>query len=163
MIRKAKTGDLAQILNIYDAARRYMAASGNPKQWGDGYPEETMLRDDIQEGHLYVICDYSGEPHGVFAFILGADPTYAVIEEGAWKNDKPYGTIHRLAGDGTMKGLFSQCLEFCRTICPEIRVDTHHDNRTMQHLAEKYGFQRCGIIYVRDGSPRIAYQYAGPN
>ena len=62
-----------------------------------------------------------------------------------------------------MKGLFSQCLEFCRTICPEIRVDTHHDNRTMQHLAEKYGFQRCGIIYVRDGSPRIAYQYAGPN
>ena len=28
----------------------------------------------------------------------------------------------------------------------------------MQHLIEKNGFQRCGIIYVEDGSPRIAYE-----
>ena len=28
----------------------------------------------------------------------------------------------------------------------------------MQQLLELNGFRRCGIIYVRDGSPRIAYQ-----
>lgn len=28
----------------------------------------------------------------------------------------------------------------------------------MQHLLEKYGFVRCGIIYLPDGAPRIAYQ-----
>lgn len=28
----------------------------------------------------------------------------------------------------------------------------------MQHKIEKNGFTRCGIIYITDGSPRIAYQ-----
>ena len=28
----------------------------------------------------------------------------------------------------------------------------------MQHVLEKNGFVPCGIIYVEDGSPRIAYQ-----
>lgn len=28
----------------------------------------------------------------------------------------------------------------------------------MQHLICKNGFQKCGIIYVEDGSPRIAYE-----
>ena len=28
----------------------------------------------------------------------------------------------------------------------------------MQHLLEKNGFARCGIIHVADGSSRIAYQ-----
>jgi RimJ/RimL family protein N-acetyltransferase len=41
---------------------------------------------------------------------------------------------------------------------PNIRIDTHRDNAIMQHLLEKNGFVKCGIIYVEDGSPRIAYQ-----
>ena len=28
----------------------------------------------------------------------------------------------------------------------------------MQHILTKYGFQRCGIIYVKTGTERIAYQ-----
>lgn len=28
----------------------------------------------------------------------------------------------------------------------------------MQHILTKYGFQRCGIIYVKNGTERIAYQ-----
>ncbi len=28
----------------------------------------------------------------------------------------------------------------------------------MQKVFEKNGFKRCGIIYVEDGTPRIAYQ-----
>lgn len=39
-----------------------------------------------------------------------------------------------------------------------IRVDTHKDNLVMQHILEKRGFRRCGIIYVKDGTERIAYQ-----
>ena len=37
-------------------------------------------------------------------------------------------------------------------------VDTHADNKVMQHLLESEGFTRCGIIHVEDGTPRIAYQ-----
>jgi len=28
----------------------------------------------------------------------------------------------------------------------------------MQHVIEKNGFKKCGIIYVKDGSERIAYE-----
>ena len=59
------------------------------------------------------------------------------------------------------KGSFSECLNFCKGLISHIRIDTHHDNRTMQHLIEKHGFVRCGIIHIYDGSPRIAYEYLG--
>lgn len=39
-----------------------------------------------------------------------------------------------------------------------MRIDTHENNKVMQHLIKKNGFQECGIIYVEDGSPRIAYE-----
>ena len=29
----------------------------------------------------------------------------------------------------------------------------------MRHLIEKYGFIQCGIIYVFDGTKRIAYEF----
>lgn len=44
-------------------------------------------------------------------------------------------------------------------IAQNIRIDTHADNKTMQHLIEADGFTRCGIIYIADGTPRIAYQW----
>ena len=98
------------------------------------------------------------EIHGVFVFIIGADPTYEVIEDGAWPDNSPYGTIHRIAGDGQVKGLLQLCVAFCKTQIKILRIDTHHDNRIMQRAIEKNGFQRCGIIYTANGSPRIAYQ-----
>ena len=50
--------------------------------------------------------------------------------------------------------LFRSCFERW----PNLRVDTHRDNKVMQHILTKYGFQRCGIIYVKNGTERIAYQ-----
>lgn len=81
------------------------------------------------------------------------------MQQGSWLNDAPYGTIHRLAGDGRMKGIFRKSMDFCRRQCGNLRADTHEDNHTMQHLLEKYGFIKCGKIYLRNGSPRIAYHY----
>ena len=101
----------------------------------------------------------NGQLLGVFAFILGVDPTYQVIEDGAWLNDTlPYGTIHRLASSGKSKGVASAVIEWCLEHCQSLRADTHADNQIMQHLLEKNGFTRCGIIHVADGTPRIAYQ-----
>lgn len=50
MIRAAREQDLPRIMAIYDAARRYMRQNGNPTQWGDNYPPESMLRQDIACG-----------------------------------------------------------------------------------------------------------------
>lgn len=53
-------------------------------------------------------------------------------------------------------------MEFCKGRWGNLRIDTHADNHTMQHLIQKHGFQKCGIVYVEDGTPRIAYQYLAP-
>ncbi len=158
MIRKAVRADLEDILKVYRAAKAYMRATGNLTQWEDGYPD-CVLEGDIEKGQLYVLCDDGGEVRAAFAFILGEDPTYAYIEKGSWRSDEPYGTIHRIGSDGKMKGVFSLCLDFCSAVIPHLRADTHQDNKTMQHVLEKHGFVRRGIIYVEDGTPRIAYDF----
>lgn len=156
-IRKTTTNDLDRVMEIYDIARDFMAKSGNPTQWGDGYPVRALIEEDIERGESYVIVDDS-EIHGVFMFMQRTEPTYAKIE-GAWLNDLPYGTIHRVATDGTVKRLFDRCVEFCEKITTNLRVDTHNDNYPMQKAIERNGFTKCGTIYMlHDGTPRIAYQ-----
>ena len=158
MIRHAAEADLSRILEIYGIARQFMRQNGNMTQWVNGYPSEPLLRQDIINGDLYVM-ENEGGIYGAFAFILGDDPTYAEIE-GAWQDvATPYGTIHRIGSDGTVKGVLAAAVDYCKTICPELRIDTHYDNKVMQHLVTKNGFRRCGIIHLADGSPRIAYQY----
>ena len=156
-IHKAKPDDLPDIMKVYAYARRFMAENGNPTQWGSSYPEEELLKEDIAGGNLYV-AESDGEICGVFAFIFGDDETYAVIEDGAWISDSEYGTIHRVAGNGTVPGMFGYVLEFCLSKIGHLRIDTHNDNKIMQHVIEKNGFTRCGIIYCTDGTPRIAYE-----
>lgn len=153
----AKEADLPRILEIYDIAKAYMGASGNPNQWNGTYPDPETLRTDIEKQRLYVYKK-DGRIHGVFMLLLEEEPTYAYIEDGSWREETPYGTIHRLAGDGEVKGLFAKCVAFCESKVKYLRADTHFDNHTMQHLLEKNGFERRGIIYLKNGDPRIAYQ-----
>lgn len=153
----AKEADLPRILEIYDIAKAYMGANGNPNQWNGAYPDPETLRTDIEKQRLYVYKK-DGRIHGVFMLLLEEEPTYAYIEDGSWREETPYGTIHRLAGDGEVKGLFAKCVAFCESKVKYLRADTHFDNHTMQHLLEKNGFERRGIIYLKNGDPRIAYQ-----
>ena len=153
----AKEADLPRIMEIYDIAKAYMRANGNPNQWNGAYPDPETLRTDIEKQRLYVYKK-DGRIHGVFMLLLEEEPTYAYIEDGSWREERPYGTIHRLAGDGEVRGLFAKCVAFCEKKVPYLRADTHFDNHTMQHLLEKNGFERRGIIYLKNGDPRIAYQ-----
>lgn len=154
-VRLAEARDIPRILEIYDGARQFMARTGNPTQWPATYPGEDLLREDIEGKHLYAITD--GEKlRGVFSFVIGPDPTYTIIEDGAWHSDAEYGTVHRIAGDGT-GGIFTACLAYCRERCGYLRIDTHADNKVMQRVVTKNGFRRCGIIYTDNGSPRIAF------
>mgnify|MGYP004636552901 FL=1 len=160
MIRNAAQEDFQQILRIYEYARNFMKQTGNPTQWGDHSPAVDVLRKDMEKGQLYVV-EEDGQVCGVFAFIIEKDPTYERIENGAWKSDTEYGTIHRVATDGTKHGVFHQIVSFCEKKKNHLRIDTHEKNKIMRHLIQKNGFLECGIIYVADGSPRIAYEKAG--
>ena len=160
-IRHAAGQDLARMLEIYEYARRFMADHGNPNQWGPTHwPPEQLLRRDIAGGNSYV-CVHEGRVVGTFFFAAGEDiePTYRRIENGGWLDHSAYGVVHRLAGDGSVKGIGQFCLSWALGQCGHLRIDTHGDNKVMQNLLGKLGFTHCGIIHVEeDNDPRLAYE-----
>ena len=155
IVRSAVWEDLPRIQDIYAQARKFMANTGNPNQWKNNHPPVAQLETDIKRGDLYVITDAQGI-HGVFYFFIGEDPTYDKVDGGSWRSDTPYGTIHRIAGDGS-GGILGTAVEFGKRHIRHLRIDTHEDNKVMQKALAKQGFRRRGIIYIADGSPRIAY------
>ena len=101
-----------------------MADSGNPTQWGQNFPPQELIEEDIDTNRLFVYL-HNGALEGAFAFILGPDPTYAKIEDGQWLNDTlPYGTIHRLASAGKRPGVASDVINWCLEHCESLRADT---------------------------------------
>lgn len=140
-----------------------MASHGNETQWGGAYPPGSLIAEDIEKRRLFVV-ESGGRVRGVFAFIIGPDDSYAVIEDGSWLSDGEYGTIHRIAGDGESHGTVGAAVDFCSGRIGHLRIDTHESNAVMRRLIERNGFERRGIIHVADGSPRIAYErLGGPN
>lgn len=158
IVRKATTEDLDAIYKIYEGARSFMRAHDNPDQWtANDYPgRPERMEEDIRLGQLYV-AEEDGEIYAVWAYILGTDVTYNVIEAGSWLNEEPYGTIHRLASSGKKKRITEFIFDWALEQCPNLRGDTHSDNYVMQSAAEDFGFKMCGIIHLLNGDPRIAY------
>ena len=163
-IRKTRLEDLNTVMVLYAHARAFMAEHGNPNQWGPTcWPPEELIRQDIARGKSYV-CLSEGRIVGVFYFDQGPDiePTYVQIEDGAWRDQSPYGVVHRIASDGTQRGTGAFCINWAYGQCGHLRIDTHGDNRVMQGLLAKLGFVHCGTIHVReDNDPRLAYEKTG--
>ena len=158
IIRKALAQDIDIIMRIYEEARIFMRSMGNGSQWGDSNPPRDLIVSDIDSGDLYVCADEQNEISGVFYFKVKIDPTYGRIDGGAWLNDEPYGVVHRLAGSRKAKGIGAFCLDWCEKQCRNIRIDTHRDNIPMLKVLEKADYTYCGIIYVANGSERLAFQ-----
>jgi len=160
-IRHASPADLPRMLELYAGARAFMARTGNPNQWGPtNWPPESLLKRDIAAQNSYV-CVEDGRIVGTFFYRFGAqvEPTYAVIEDGSWLDDSPYGVIHRLAGDGSVPNIGAFCINWALERCGHMRIDTHGDNKVMQNLLDRLGFTHCGTVYVvEDNNPRLAYE-----
>ena len=150
-IRPSTKDDIPRLLEIFSIARQFMAATGNPNQWEEEYPDVELLREDIESGDSYVV---QIEDRVVATFLLrgGTDPTYHVIYDGEWRNDAPYDTIHRIASSGEVKGILHLVMRFALQHYDNIRIDTHRDNIVMQHAISKEGFLYCGIIFCRKRS-----------
>lgn len=96
----------------------------------------------------------------VFAVCPGEDPTYRTID-GAWLDDDRYVTIHRVASAGLIKGAAHLIFDWVLSHYDNVRVDTHPNNRAMQHVLKVNGFTRCGTIQLIDrptDTLRIAFQ-----
>ena len=162
IIKKAENYNIEEILNVYQEAREYMAVNGNKEQWGDHYPPRTLIEEDINTGKCYLAVDE--KVCGVFYFAIENDPMYNIIEDGQWLNDNQYAVVHRIAVSKNThnKGIAGQCINYAVEICKgngisDLRMDTHIDNFPMQRFLEKNGFVKCGIVFVEDGTERLAY------
>ncbi len=157
-VRSAHTPDLPAIMTVLEAAKGIMRASGNAGQWVNGYPSCDVIEADISSGHGFVV-EEGARIVGYFAYIPSPEPTYSYIEGGSWLEDTlPYHVVHRIGSLPEVHGVFRAIMDWCFAHDRNMRIDTHRDNHIMQHCIERYGFTYCGIIYLADGAPRLAYQ-----
>ena len=160
-IRKSAPEDIPEMLEIFAAARRFMAGTGNPDQWSEDYPGEELLKSDIASGDSHVILS-EGRIVATFVLRPGNDPTYDIIHDGNWPDDLPYATIHRIASRGERKGMLHAAMQYALERYSAIRIDTHRDNTVMRNAIAKEGFKYCGIIHCWNGTERLAYQFTKP-
>ena len=160
-IRTAQLTDMPEIMKAMAAAKDIMRHSGNLHQWGEGYPSEAVIASDMDKQGAFVV-EEEGKIVGYFAFLPSPEPTYNTIEGGQWLDDtQPYHVIHRIASYPDAHGIFSCIMDFCFSREKNIRIDTHRDNKIMQHNITKHGFSYCGIIHLLSGDERLAYQKTG--
>ena len=155
-VRLTTEADVERVMEIYHGAQAFMAAHGNPTQWRNAYPTPEIVREDIALHRGYV-CEENGHLYAAFMLLEGEDPNYRRID-GAWLNDLPYQTLHRVASSGERKGMVDFIVQWALKRCENLRGDTHADNLPMQRAFERNGFRRCGIVWMQDGTERIAYQ-----
>ena len=156
-IRRATVNDIQAVLHLIDSGRKIMIASGNTHQWDDNHPSRGQIAKDIASGSSYLLLE-DGKPIATWAFVKGPEPTYAVIYNGAWRDDRPYHVIHRVASLPHYHGVLKDLLDWCFSKDGNIRIDTHKDNSVMRHCLTKYGFTYCGIIHLQNGDERLAFQ-----
>lgn len=158
VIRKGSAVDVDGVLALFDGARAFMRANGNLVQWANGYPARADVESDIAHDALMICEDaLTGEMVAAFCMQTWPEYTYAQIFEGAWPDEMPYGTVHRLACKYQGKGIGAFCLRWAQERFGWLRADTHADNIPMQAALARAGFAYCGIVYMDDGSPRKAF------
>ncbi len=165
-IREARPEDEAAVTAMYEGAIALLRACGID-QWQMGGPSRESFRRDLAQGDSYLLellTEGAWVPCGTMFLHAGEEPTYQDIE-GAWASAEPYLVIHRVALAPLARGskLASAFFYYAREKAEawgfgQIRIDTHEDNLAMQHLLEKNGFTRRGVIWLDETSREPRYK-----
>ena len=162
-IRLAFPNEVDAIMQVMEDAKKCLADAGSD-QWQNGYPNEEVINNDIENGESYVMLD---ENNIIATTVISftKEKSYENILDGKWITNGDYGVIHRIAVDNTHKGkgLSHKIIKYAEEVCKQnnihsIKVDTHEDNILMQSLLKKNGFEYCGIVYLEDGGKRVAFE-----
>ncbi|MGM9891817.1 GNAT family N-acetyltransferase [Limosilactobacillus sp.] len=155
-LRRTYMHDLPTIKQVIEDGRQALKAAGSP-QWQDGHPTVDTIINDITHHQSWALV-VNDQIVGVATLKPGPEEDYQKITGGSWhNNDDNYLTIHRVAINSHYRGqhlssfLFSNLL----TIGQEkgyanFRIDTHPQNKVMQGIAKKFGFQYRGMVKVDD-------------
>jgi len=152
--RRAEQSDIKAIMEIIADAKRFLTLCG-VDQWQDGYPTENDYIKDIAAGDCWV-ADCGGRTVGVASVCMEPEPCYRDLTDGQWLTEgENYAVIHRSAIRADMRGtaLATELFEFIEALSIgkgriSVRVDTHHNNKSMRGLLSKLGYSVCGnVIY----------------
>jgi GNAT superfamily N-acetyltransferase len=159
--RPATLKELPSIWTILQQAIQRRKKEGS-NQWQDGYPNETVVTQDIEKGVGYVIT-LDDAIIAYCAVLLNDEPEYARIV-GQWLTNENFVVFHRVAvapaflGKGIAQKMFQYIEEYARQHqIYSIKVDTNFDNHAMLALLRKNEYHYCGEVYFR-GSPRLAFE-----
>lgn len=157
----ARPEELDACAALMEEGREFQRSQGFV-QWTPDYPNRDTVREDIERGKGYVL-KVDGRLAGYLCVDFDGEPAYRDIQGGQWATGEPYAVVHRMAlgsafrGQGLTGAAFRLVGELCRARGMDaIRGDTDPQNLRMQHVLEKNGFQRRGII-VFQGSEKLAY------
>lgn len=160
--RPAAASEASIIWSIFEDAIRKRGEEGSD-QWQDGYPDISIIEDDIRNNDGYVAIDPHGVLVGFLALIYDGEPAYDRIT-GQWLTNRPFSVIHRLAVSQRprIKGLATWMLSEAERASLQdgylsLKVDTNFDNEGMLRVLEKRNFIYCGLVYLY-GSERQAFE-----
>lgn len=159
--QKASLQDLNKIWEIIQGAIERRKKDGS-NQWQDGYPNLSVLENDITNGNGFVLVD-KNEIVGYCAILINDEPEYERII-GKWITNSDFVVYHRVAiaeehlGKGYAKTMLRFIEEFAiQKGISSIKVDTNFDNVAMLKLLTDFEYVYCGEVYFR-GSARKAFE-----
>ncbi|MEY8441504.1 GNAT family N-acetyltransferase [Lactobacillaceae bacterium 24-114] len=154
-LRKATMDDLDTVVDILRDGQNQLAERGID-QWQGDYPNVEHIKEDIQHGWAYLVESDDSQTVGALAIVDAPDHSYDELD-GKWLLDTDkYKVIHRVAihskhaGKGYASRLFESVIDYIKDNRPEVeslRIDTHKDNKIMQHLITKNGFTKVGELH----------------
>ncbi|GKT02628.1 GNAT family N-acetyltransferase [Furfurilactobacillus entadae] len=152
---RATLEEFDTVMAILSDGRNQLAESGID-QWQGEYPAPEHIRQDIDHGYAYLLSSDDEETIGTVTVMPAPDDSYANLQGNWLKETTAYLTIHRVAihsdhaGKGYASTMFEGLIAHVEAEYPHIeslRIDTHQDNKPMQHLLSKMGFTKVGEIH----------------
>ncbi|MBQ8159940.1 MAG: GNAT family N-acetyltransferase [Clostridia bacterium] len=156
ILRKARMEDLEAVCGLYREVAEAQEKSGlHQWHWGS-YPNEELIRGDIEKGDLY--CVY-GEFGMAMAVTISRHQEEAYGEINWLFGVRP-GYFYRIAVQPQLQdnGFGSQMLQDVETVlqqigCDSVRCDTYCDNTLAIKLFAKWGMRQAGRVHMH-GRPR---------
>lgn len=152
--RIADSKDFGEISRIFKAAIDNMCSQGI-FQWDELYPDETLLRDDISSGQMYVLT----EDKKIVSAVVINDEQLEEYKSVQWKYEyEKIAVLHRLCVDpgSQNKGYGRKTVLFADEEIKNmgytaVRLDAFSENPFALKLYEGLGYERVGEVSFRKG------------
>ncbi len=153
-IRKAVMTDFPAIIKVYKGVTKHMITN-NIFQWDDLYPDESILKMDIEEKTMY-LCEIKTAIAAIFVLNQECDPEY---KTGDWQyKNPPFSVIHRLCVNPNFQGMGvgKQAMLSAESILRKegmssVRLDVFSQNPAALRLYYNLGYLKVGQVNFRKG------------